>query len=77
MKYLVISPEYQLLMPILEDGTGPTESTCDVVEVEAQNKRQACILGLRELKKIPRGWINWYRDSDSNPFVGLKVEAAE
>ena len=77
MKYLVISPEYGVTIPVLDFGIGPTEPACDVVEVEAENKRQARILGLRELKKIPRGWINWHRDSDSNPFVGLKVEESE
>ena len=76
-RYYVISPTYYYHEPILDDGSGPDEPACDVVEVEAHTKREAKIRGLKELRKIHKGWINWHRDSDANPFTGLKVELIE
>lgn len=71
--YYVISPEYDVVIPVLDFGIGPSEPNRDVVQVEAHNKRDAKILGLKELRKLPKGWINWHRDRQSNPFVGLIV----
>ena len=72
--YAVISPEYDEVVPVLDYGEGPIERGADVVMVEARNKREAKILGLKELRKLPKGWINRHRDRQSNPFVGLTVE---
>jgi len=76
-RYYVITPEFEVVIPILDDGTGPIEPARDVVEVEAPNKREAIRLGYHELKKIHNGWINYYRDTDRNPFVGLFAELIE
>ena len=76
-KWWVITPEYGTVVPVLDDGTGPEEFGCDVVEVEAPTRREALVLGLRELKKVTKGWINWYRDDTSNPFTGLRAELQE
>ena len=75
--YYVVTPEYEVTMQILDFGEGPKEPCRDVVEVEANTKREAKIKGLKELRKIQRGWINWYRDTDTNPFTGLRVEEKE
>ena len=74
MKYLVITPEYET--DNNPWGLDPPEITCDVVEVEAPNKREARRLGYHELRKLHRGWMTWYRDMDRNPFSGLVVEEA-
>jgi len=73
-RYYVITP---LAIPVLKFGVGPSEINRDVVEVEAPNKREAIRLGYHELKKIHNGWINYYRDTDRNPFVGLFAELIE
>jgi len=69
-KYYVITPQYTSM----SYGYEPPETGCDVVEVEANTKREAKVKGLRELRKLHYGWINWYRDTDSNPFTGLRAE---
>ena len=75
--YYVITPEYGVVIPVLDFGIGPMEYGRDVVTVEAPTKRKALILGYHELKRIPKGWITYYRDFDQNPFVGLQVEETE
>ena len=74
-KWLVITPEYSVKIPILDFGEGPSEIQRDVVTVEATTKREALKRGYHELKKIYQGWMNWHRDTSKNPFIGLEVEA--
>lgn len=70
-KWTVVSGEYSYVEPVLDYGEGPTYYTCDVVEVEAENKKQAKVFGLREMRKQhPRGFVSVY---DENPFKGMKV----
>lgn len=72
-RWMVISPEYGKTVPILDDGSGPEEFGSDVVVVEAVNKREALLFGLRLMRKeYPRGWHN--SDAGENPFRGMKVE---
>ncbi len=47
MKYLVYTPEYGTVIPILDDGTGPMEYGCDVLHVRARNRRAAKVLAVR------------------------------
>jgi hypothetical protein len=72
-RWLVCSPKYGTMVPVLDDGSGPTEYGCDVVEIEAVNKRDALILGLKLMRKeYPDGWHN--QDLSENPFKGMRVE---
>lgn len=71
-RWTVVSGEYDYVEPVLDDGSGPTYYTCDIVDVEAENKKQAMVLGLREFrKKYPSGFVD--RMSGENPFKGMKV----
>lgn len=71
--WYVISPEYGTVIPIMDDGTGPMEYNCDVVEVEAETQRDALLLGV----KIMRGdaSCHWHDDAEC-PYAGMKVESA-
>lgn len=71
-RWLVIGPEYGVIDRILDDGTGPLEYSCDVVEVEAGSKRDARRIGVQLLRQIHRGYLQRY--PDENPFAGVKVE---
>ena len=71
-RYLVISPTYDVVIPILDDGSGPTEPVADVVEVEAGNKRDALLFGVRLMRKQQDSYIN--QDPDNCPFTRLQVE---
>ena len=74
-KWMIVGPEYGVVEPILDDGTGPMEYGCDVVEVEANSKADARILGVRLLRQLRRGYLDRYKDE--NPFAGLRVFPAE
>lgn len=73
--YWVISPEYGTVIPILDDGTGPTEYACDVIKVDAPSRRAARVLAVRAWRKEAKwkGQLN-YCFNDENPYKGLKVE---
>jgi len=76
--YWVISPEYGEVIPILDDGTGPTEYGCEVIRVEAPNKRAATVMAVRAWRTEGkwRGGLRYCYD-DECPFTGLKVELDE
>lgn len=75
-KFLVITPEYGTVIPILDDGTGPMEYGCDVLHVRARNRRAAKVLAVRAWRRKGR-YSLWVNRNDGNPYVGLKVEPAE
>lgn len=68
----VVSPVMSVVVPILDDGSGPTEHYCDVVCVEAATKREALRLGVGLMKE----WPHEARADDANPFAGVKAEDA-
>lgn len=74
--YLVISPEYGTVIPILDYGEGPMEYGRDVVCVDAATKRQAKVLGVRKMRNDAH--CHYHADHcDTNPFTGVAVEPAE
>ena len=81
-KYAVCSPFYSATMPILEDGSGPLEETCDYIEVEAETPRQAKVFAVRAWRALntknrhEAEWIANQRSNGASPFTGLKVEVA-
>lgn len=68
----VITPEYTSYY--YQDE--PPEIERDSVCVEAKNKREAKIIGLRELRKISHGYMRG-KDADVSPFTGLEVTTAK
>ena len=79
-RYMVVTPEYEVVVPTLDDGSGPMEPTCDVLEVEASNAREAKIMAVREWRRMQHDgrWrqAHWIADQQSNgasPFTGLQV----
>ena len=52
-RWLIISPQYGTVVPVLDDGTGPMEYGSDGVIVEARTKREALVLGLRRMRSDP------------------------
>jgi hypothetical protein len=69
--WLVCSPEYGEVVPILDDGTGPMEYGCDVVHVEAETREDALLLGVMLLKKQGARYVV----DGENPYAGVKVES--
>ena len=75
MLWYVVTPEYAKVVPILDDGGGPTEYGCDYVEVRAETKRKALVAAVRQFRAVPNGWLQWHHEG--NPFTGLKAEPVE
>ena len=73
--YAVMTPTYEVVEVILEDGSGPSEFPCDYVEVEATNRREARQKGYRLLKGEPFFRREW--EHNCHPYACLKVERLE
>jgi len=69
--YLVVSREYRVTIPILDDGSGPDEYCREIAYVSAGDVKEAKIIGLKMMRKMPdaRHWI----DDGENPFKGMEV----
>lgn len=73
--YWVVSPEYDIRVPVLDFGEGPMEPTCDVMGVLALDENDAKVRAIRAMRKNPEcHWIN--DDPGENPFAGLEVRLA-
>lgn len=70
-QYLVVSPQYEVTIPILDDGTGPTEYCSDAVLVNAKSKREAIKLAVKSPEF--RQWVKDAREAECNPFIGIKA----
>ena len=79
-RWYVVTPEYGTVIPVLDDGTGPMEYGADVIEIEAETKRDAIALGVKEMLRLNRdanGWrFTWckdQRDSGCSPYAMVKA----
>jgi hypothetical protein len=71
LPWLVVSPEYGEVIPVLDDGTGPMEYGADVVFVEAATRSDALHLGVHLFQQTHARYL---RDAES-PYTGVKVES--
>lgn len=69
--WLVCSPEYGEVVPILDDGTGPMEYGADCVFVEADTRRDALLLGVALFRQQGARYL----DRTDNPYAGVTVES--
>jgi hypothetical protein len=72
-RFYVITPEYGEVVPVTDEGQGPMEYGCDVIEIEALTAADAKALGVRAMLAKPREY-RWFRHSDGSPFSGVRVE---
>jgi hypothetical protein len=62
---------YYVESPVWEGfGAGEAYMDADCVYVEAKNKRDAVIIGV----KLMEGWMDHVRKNNENPFAGVKVK---
>lgn len=70
------------VIPILDDGSGPTETVGDYAEVWARNKREAKWAGYRAMEANPpkerwmHGWPEVQRADGLHPLRGMKASLA-
>ena len=55
-RWLVVTPQYNEVIPVLDTGEGPTETVADVIEIEAETPRDAIALGVREMLRLAGRW---------------------
>lgn len=88
--YSVVSPEYGVHMPILDDGTGPTEWGSDWAMVVATSAREAVSICVRAWLKGQnpniyddgpfgpsysyRGYCQRQREDGVSPWTGVRAE---
>ena len=72
-RWYVITPEYGTVVPVLDWGQGPIEYNCDVIEIQARTKRDALLLGVKEMRRLQ---YEWFDDPSENPYTGVRVERA-
>lgn len=72
--FYVVSPEYQTYG--CADPPEPPEYGCDCVEVQARTKREAQILGVRQMLKQRHSWAEDNISDGRPPWKGIKVEEA-
>lgn len=71
--WYVVGPEYSYVEPVLDDGSGPSYDTHDVVEVWAATKRRALIVGFQHFSFHRAEWIRDARGDGKNPFKGMEA----
>ncbi len=81
--WYVITPEYGTVDPVC-DGQGPIEYECDVIEVEAETKRDAIALGVKlmlqpvsPVKHVRFNWCKDARNDGCSPYAGITAETFE
>lgn len=73
-KWLVVTPAYDVVVPVLDYGQGPIERECDVVEVDAATARDAITLGVKIMLRQRFKWCEDQRSDGCSPFAGVRAE---
>ena len=73
MRYIVYTPTYERGW-VDTLSLDPPDYGSDIVEVEATDRKEALIEGLRELRRTRSQWIQDQQSDGRHPFAGLKVE---
>lgn len=82
---MVITPKFEYVEPVLDDGSGPFYEAQDLTYVEASSKREAIKKGVKEMRSSeylkkwgPRfSYYGGHWDKSTNPYTGVKAESAE
>lgn len=84
-RWYVVTPEYGVVVPVLDFGQGPIEYGRDVIEVEAETRRDAIALGVKAMLNARYGdfayenrfrWCKDARMDGVSPYAGVTAEAA-
>jgi hypothetical protein len=70
--WLVVSPEMWVVVPVLDDGSGPREYYCNYVEVKAENRCKAITAALKT--KEFQAWKEWQKDSGEGIRKGVSAK---
>lgn len=75
--FYVVTPPVQYVEVVTDEGQGPIVEECDVIEVEAPTKRDAILMGVREMLKPQNRRLYHYcrnqRADGCSPFTGVKA----
>jgi hypothetical protein len=85
-RWYVVTPQYDMVVSVTDEGEGPPERGADVIEIEAETRRDAIALGVREmLRGRPGGhgrgmryqWCRDRRTDGCSPYAGVDAFEAE
>ena len=69
--WTVVSPEYGTVVPVTDWGEGPLEYGRDVVYVQAEDPREAKLLGFATMRQLcRRGWVDGCGDDFRDAMSG-------
>ena len=74
--FMVYTPVYGTVIPVLDFGEGPMEYSADVLYVRCRTKRRAKVLAVRAWRRQRSRWVMDQYSDGASPFTGLKVEVA-
>jgi len=69
----VVTPEYGEVVPVTDEGQGPMEYGCDVVEIEADTRRDAIVIGVKLMRTDLRRYRWFDKCGWENPFSGVRA----
>lgn len=82
-RWLVVTPSYGAVTEIICDGQGPFEEGCDVIEIEAENVKDAISFGVQIMLRgrhrdywchgHSSGWCEDARSDGVSPYAGVKA----
>ena len=76
MSYYIVTPEYDVVIPVTDEGQGPVEMVADVVEIEAETARDAKALGVKLMladRTRKNRWCKNQRRDGLSPYAGVKA----
>lgn len=75
MNCVVVTPTYWVKIPILDDGSGPSEPAADVCLVlGAKTRKEAKWAAYRVWKQQGTDWVVDARSDGVHPLTGLTIE---
>jgi hypothetical protein len=76
-RWLVITTEIATVIPVTDEGYGPLEYSRDVIEIEADSRRDAVALGVREMLRLGWTYVSDQRADGCSPYTGVRAERVE
>lgn len=72
-RWLVISPTFTYIEDVLGYGQGPAHDVADTIEIEAETKRDALLLGVKAMRADCTRYTYHHTEYDRCPFTGMTV----
>ena len=74
-RWIIVTPPFEVIEPVTDEGQGPTFTECDVIEVDALTAREAIRIGVRAMLQMKHRatYCREQRMDGCNPFTGVRA----